>query len=88
MCGQFHHAAAATGGATSAFATERNHHLVLAVLAPYVRILETIINMMMAVKRPSQPEDLPSTAVWLASDDAAMVTGQAICCDGRMWMLG
>jgi len=51
-------------------------------------ILEMIINMMMAIKRPMQPEDLPGTAVWLASDDAAMVTGQVICCDGGMWMLG
>ncbi len=53
-----------------------------------MEILETIINMMMAIKRPLQPEDLPGTAVWLASDDAAMVTGQVICCDGGMWMLG
>jgi hypothetical protein len=37
MCGQFRHAAAATRGAESAFATERNHHLVPALLAPHVQ---------------------------------------------------
>ncbi len=51
-------------------------------------ILDMIINMMMSIKRPMQPEDLTGTAVWLASDDSAMVTGQVICCDGGMVMLG
>jgi len=51
-------------------------------------ILQMIINMMMAVKRPLEPEDLTGTAVWLASDDAAMVTGQVIPVDGGMVMLG
>jgi 3-oxoacyl-[acyl-carrier protein] reductase len=51
-------------------------------------IMNWIVSMMMAVKRPLQPEDIPGTAVWLASDDSAMVTGQVICVDGGMVMLG
>ena len=51
-------------------------------------ILEMIINMMMANKKPLDPDDLTGTAVWLASDDAKMVTGQVIAVDGGMVMLG
>ena len=51
-------------------------------------ILDMIINMMMAIKKPLDPEDLAGTAVWLASDDAKMVTGQVIAVDGGMVMLG
>jgi 3-oxoacyl-[acyl-carrier protein] reductase len=51
-------------------------------------IMNWIVNMMMAIKQPLQPEDLPGTAVWLASDDSKMVTGQVICVDGGMVMLG
>jgi len=51
-------------------------------------ILEMIINMMMAIKKPLDPDDLTGTAVWLASDDAKMVTGQVIAVDGGMVMLG
>jgi len=51
-------------------------------------ILEMIINMMMAIKKPLDPDDLAGTAVWLASDDAKMVTGQVIAVDGGMVMLG
>lgn len=47
-----------------------------------------IVNFMMAIHRPLQPDDLTGTAVWLASDDAAMVTGQCIPVDGGMIMLG
>jgi 3-oxoacyl-[acyl-carrier protein] reductase len=47
-----------------------------------------IVNMMMAIHRPLEPDDLAGTAVWLASDDAAMVTGQCIPVDGGMIMLG
>ena len=47
-----------------------------------------IINMMMAIKQPLQPDDLTGTAVWLASDDGKMVTGQVIPVDGGMTMLG
>jgi NAD(P)-dependent dehydrogenase (short-subunit alcohol dehydrogenase family) len=51
-------------------------------------ILDMIINMMMAIKRPLETDDLTGTAVWLASDDAKMVTGQVIAVDGGMVMLG
>jgi 3-oxoacyl-[acyl-carrier protein] reductase len=51
-------------------------------------ILEMIINLMMAIKRPLDPDDLTGTAVWLASDDSKMVTGQVIAVDGGMVMLG
>ena len=51
-------------------------------------ILELIVNMMMAIHRPLEPDDLTGTAVWLASDDAKMVTGQCILVDGGMIMLG
>jgi len=47
-----------------------------------------IVNFMMALHRPLEPEDLTGTAVWLASDDAKMVTGQCIPVDGGMIMLG
>jgi 3-oxoacyl-[acyl-carrier protein] reductase len=51
-------------------------------------IMEMIINMMMAIKHPLQPEDLTGTAVFLASDDSSMITGQVFCVDGGMVMLG
>jgi 3-oxoacyl-[acyl-carrier protein] reductase len=51
-------------------------------------ILDMIVNFQMALHRPLDPEDLTGTAVWLASDDAKMVTGQVIPVDGGMIMLG
>jgi 3-oxoacyl-[acyl-carrier protein] reductase len=47
-----------------------------------------IVSFMMAIHRPLEPDDLTGTAVWLASDDASMVTGQCIPVDGGMIMLG
>ena len=47
-----------------------------------------IVNFMMAIHRPLEPGDLTGTAVWLASDDSKMVTGQCIPVDGGMIMLG
>jgi len=47
-----------------------------------------IVNFLMAIHRPLEPEDLTGTAVWLASDDSKMVTGQCIPVDGGMIMLG
>src|SRR5262249_39261594 len=46
---------------------------------------EGIIDMlpaMSAMKRKLEPEDLAGTAVFFASDDAALVTGQVLCVDG------
>ncbi|HEY8515254.1 MAG TPA: SDR family oxidoreductase [Candidatus Binatia bacterium] len=51
-------------------------------------IMNYIINMMMALKRPLEPQDLTGAAVFLASDDSAMITGQVLCVDGGMIMLG
>jgi 3-oxoacyl-[acyl-carrier protein] reductase len=50
--------------------------------------LEMIVNFQMAIHRALEPDDLTGTAVWLASDDARMVTGQVIPVDGGMIMLG
>jgi 3-oxoacyl-[acyl-carrier protein] reductase len=51
-------------------------------------IIGMIVQFQMAIHRPLQPDDVTGTAVWLASDDAAMVTGQVIPVDGGMIMLG
>jgi 3-oxoacyl-[acyl-carrier protein] reductase len=51
-------------------------------------ILEMIVNFQMAIHRALEPDDLTGTAVWLASDDSKMVTGQVIPVDGGMIMLG
>src|SRR5437016_4345353 len=37
---------------------------------------------MSAMKRKLEPEDLTGTALFFASDDAALVTGQVLCVDG------
>ena len=37
-----------------------------------------------AVGRFGQPEDIARAAVWLASDDAAFVTGQTVTVDGGL----
>ena len=50
--------------------------------------LQYIIDMQMAIHRALEPDDLTGTAVWLASDDSRMVTGQVIPVDGGMVMLG
>ena len=50
--------------------------------------LQYIIDMQMAIHRALDPDDLTGTAVWLASDDSKMVTGQVIPVDGGMVMLG
>jgi 3-oxoacyl-[acyl-carrier protein] reductase len=44
--------------------------------------------MFSALRRPLEPEDLTGTAVFLASDDSAMMTGQVLVVDGGMIMLG
>ncbi len=47
-----------------------------------------LITMMTAMKRTLEPEDLTGTAVFFASDDAALVTGQVLCVDGGGAMPG
>ena len=41
-----------------------------------------------ALRRPLEPEDLAGTAVFLASADSDMMTGQTLVVDGGMVMLG
>lgn len=43
---------------------------------------QPIFEQMSASKRNVQPEELTGTALFLASDDAALVNGQVICVDG------
>jgi 3-oxoacyl-[acyl-carrier protein] reductase len=47
-----------------------------------------MIPMMSAMKQPLEPEDLTGTAVYFASDDARLVTGQVLCVDGGTCMPG
>jgi NAD(P)-dependent dehydrogenase (short-subunit alcohol dehydrogenase family) len=50
---------------------------------------ESIIDMlpaMSAMKRKLEPQDIAGTAVFFASDDAALVTGQVLCVDGGSCM--
>jgi 3-oxoacyl-[acyl-carrier protein] reductase len=41
-----------------------------------------------ALRKPLQPDDLSGTAVFLASDDSDLMTGQVLVVDGGMVMLG
>ncbi|MBM3675655.1 MAG: SDR family oxidoreductase [Actinobacteria bacterium] len=45
-----------------------------------------MIPMMSAMKQSLEPEDLAGTAVFFASDDAKLVTGQVLCVDGGSCM--
>jgi 3-oxoacyl-[acyl-carrier protein] reductase len=47
-----------------------------------------MITMMTAMKQALEPEDLAGTAVYFASDDAKLVTGQVLCVDAGMNMPG
>ena len=52
---------------------------------------EQIMNMLVgqsALRKPLQPDDLTGTAVFLASDDSDLMTGQVLVVDGGMVMLG
>jgi 3-oxoacyl-[acyl-carrier protein] reductase len=51
-------------------------------------MIQMIVQYQMAIHRPLEADDVTGTAVWLASDDAAMVTGQVILVDGGWIMLG
>ncbi|MCB0996309.1 MAG: SDR family oxidoreductase [Acidimicrobiales bacterium] len=48
--------------------------------------VKQMFSAMQPVKREIQPEDMTGPAVFFASDDAAMVTGQVLCVDGGMVM--
>jgi len=52
---------------------------------------EEMISMLVmytALKKPLEPEHLTGTALFLASEDSAMMTGQVLVVDGGMIMLG
>jgi NAD(P)-dependent dehydrogenase (short-subunit alcohol dehydrogenase family) len=40
------------------------------------------------LKKPLQPDDLSGTAVFLASEDSDLMTGQVLVVDGGQVMLG
>jgi 3-oxoacyl-[acyl-carrier protein] reductase len=48
--------------------------------------IDMIPEFMSAMKKKLEPEDLTGTAVYFASDDAKLVTGQVICVDGGACM--
>ncbi len=48
----------------------------------------SMLVMFTALKKPLQPEDLTGTAVFLASEDSDMMTGQVLVVDAGMIMLG
>lgn len=50
--------------------------------------LMAMLPMMTALKKALQPQDLTGTAVFLASEDSDMMTGQVLVVDGGMIMLG
>jgi 3-oxoacyl-[acyl-carrier protein] reductase len=50
--------------------------------------LASALVMFSALRRALQPEDLTGTAVFLASDDSNLMTGQVLVVDGGMIMLG
>jgi len=47
-----------------------------------------MLPMFTALKRALAPEDLTGTAVFLASEDSDLMTGQVLVVDGGMIMLG
>ena len=50
-------------------------------------ILESLINAS-ALKTTLEPSDLAGTALFLASEDSALITGQVLVVDGGLVMLG
>jgi NAD(P)-dependent dehydrogenase (short-subunit alcohol dehydrogenase family) len=87
---------AANIGFTRALASELGKHgITVNVIAPsLVRTTTTetsslaqlfdVIPMQQAIPRLQMPQDLTGTAVFMASDDAAFITGQTIAVDGGM----
>ena len=51
------------------------------------QIKEGVLSLM-AVKRFGTPDDIAAAVSYVASDDAGFLTGQVICVDGGMIMLG
>jgi 3-oxoacyl-[acyl-carrier protein] reductase len=91
-----HYMAAKMGviGLTRALATEAAaDNITVNAIAPGI-VADTSINRMMpkylelipqnmqAIKRPAEPIDLANAAAFLASDEAAFITGQTLVVDG------
>lgn len=51
-------------------------------------MIDIIVNMMMAIKKPLEAEDITGAAVFLASEESRMITGQILCVNGGMTMRG
>ncbi|MBA3303580.1 MAG: SDR family oxidoreductase [Acidimicrobiia bacterium] len=75
------------------------HNVTVNCIAPGVTMTEAtrkivpeaflpLVTMMTAMKRTLEPEDLTGAAVFFASDDANLVTGQVLCVDGGGSMPG
>jgi 3-oxoacyl-[acyl-carrier protein] reductase len=73
------------------------HNITVNCIAPGVTMTEAtkkivpedmigIITMMSPMKRTLEPEDIAGAAVFFASDDARLVTGQVLCVDGGACM--
>jgi 3-oxoacyl-[acyl-carrier protein] reductase len=69
------------------------HNVTVNCIAPGVTMTEAtkkivpedflpMITMMTAMKRTLEPEDITGAAVFFASDDANLITGQVLCVDG------
>jgi len=50
-------------------------------------MIDTLV-MYTSLRKALQPEDLTGTAVFLASEDSDLMTGQCLVVDGGMFMLG
>lgn len=52
--------------------------------SPLAAMFQALPDMLQSIKRTQVPEDLTGAAVFLASDDAAFMTGQTLAVDGGM----
>lgn len=56
--------------------------------AAMVEAVSPVMVAMQAIKRPATPEDFVGSIAFLASDDAAFMTGQTLVTDGGGYMIG
>ena len=73
------------------------HNITVNCIAPGVTMTEATkkvvpehllgaVHLMSALRRNLEPEDVTGAAVFFASDDADLITGQVLCVDGGMNM--